>query len=49
MDLTTRCKDLQKNNLCIYYAPEGSEGRDMIVFVKDVIIGALQKPLEAEW
>ncbi|KAF7648192.1 hypothetical protein LDENG_00160570 [Lucifuga dentata] len=46
MDLTTRCEDLQNrsrcNNLRIYRVPEGSEGKDVKVFVKELIQSVLQ-------
>lgn len=32
----------------IYQVPEGSEGSDMVGFVKDLMTGALQKPSEVE-
>lgn len=41
MDLTARCEDLQnrsgRNNLRIYRVPEGSEGKDMKAFVKELL------------
>ncbi|KAI4902240.1 hypothetical protein NFI96_015028 [Prochilodus magdalenae] len=46
IDLTARCEDLQnrsrRNNLRIYRVPEGSEGKDVKVFVKELLHSALQ-------
>ncbi|KAF7655958.1 hypothetical protein LDENG_00047890 [Lucifuga dentata] len=52
MDLTAKCEDLQnrlrRNNLRLYQVPEGSEGCDMIGFVKDLIHKVLNTPPEME-
>lgn len=46
MDLTARCEDLQnrsrRNNLRIYRVPEGSEGKDVKAFVRELIQSVLQ-------
>lgn len=46
IDLTARCEDLQnrsrRNNLRIYRVPEGSEGKDVKAFVKELIQSVLQ-------
>lgn len=46
MDLTARCEDLQnrsrRNNLRIYRVPEGSEGKDVKAFVKELLQAVLQ-------
>ena len=46
MDLTARYDQnrLQRYYIRIYQVAEGSEGSDMVGFVKDLMIGALQKP-----
>ncbi|CAL9704508.1 unnamed protein product [Knipowitschia caucasica] len=48
LDLTSRCEDLQnrlrRNNLRIYQVPEGSEKRDMMSFIQDLIRQVLNKP-----
>ena len=46
MELTARCEDLQnrsrRNNLRIYRVPEGSEGKDVKAFVRELIHSVLQ-------
>uniref|UniRef100_A0A3P8U073 L1 transposable element RRM domain-containing protein n=1 Tax=Amphiprion percula TaxID=161767 RepID=A0A3P8U073_AMPPE len=48
LDLTAHCEDLQnrlrRNNLRIYQVPEGSEQRDMLAFIPDLIRRVLNKP-----
>lgn len=50
MHLTVRCEDmenrLRRNNLRIYRVPEGSEGKDVKLFVQELLKSALQLPPE---
>lgn len=50
MDLTARCEDMQnrlrRNNLRIYRVPEGSEGRDVKLFVLELCKSTLQLPAD---
>lgn len=50
IELTVRCEDLQdrlrRNNLRIYWVPEGSEKGDMVGFVKDLLPPELDIKIE---